>query len=80
VGRDIQAQEERWLIVRYTIKKGDTLSGLAKRYGSTVESLASLNSIKDPDKIYAGDVITIPDHEPAAITWVRDKITGWFRA
>ncbi len=43
----------------YTIKKGDTLWALAKRFGTTVEAIASLNGIKNPDKIYAGDTIRI---------------------
>lgn len=45
--------------VYYTIKKGDTLNGIAKKYNTTVEKLVELNNIKDPDKIYAGDKIRI---------------------
>ena len=37
------------------IPKGSTLSGLAKKYGTTVKNLMSLNpQIKNADKIYAG--------------------------
>lgn len=44
----------------YTIKKGDTLSGIAKKYKTTVKNLMSLNSkIKDKNKIYAGDTIRV---------------------
>lgn len=43
----------------YTIKKGDTLSGLAKQYNTTVDKLAKLNNIKDIDKIYVGDKIRL---------------------
>ncbi len=45
----------------YTIQKGDTLSGLAKRYNTTVNALVILNGISDPDKIYAGETLLIPD-------------------
>ena len=48
----------------YTVQKGDTLSGIAKRYGTTVAALAAANGIKDPNKIYVGQVLTIPGDEP----------------
>ncbi|MED2944249.1 LysM domain-containing protein [Bacillus swezeyi] len=38
----------------YTVKKGDTLSGIAQKYGTTVKALQRLNNIKDPNKIYVG--------------------------
>lgn len=44
----------------YTVKKGDTLSGIASKYGTTYQKLASYNNIKDPNKIYPGQVIKIP--------------------
>ena len=43
----------------YVIKKGDTLSGIAKKFHTTVKELARKNNIKDVNKIYAGDVIKI---------------------
>ena len=46
----------------YTIKQGDTLSKVAKRFGVTIDDLLAANkdTIKDPDKIAIGDVIIIP--------------------
>lgn len=44
----------------YTVKSGDTLSGIAAKYGTTYQKLASYNGIADPDKIYPGQKITIP--------------------
>lgn len=46
----------------YTIKSGDTLSGIAARYPSasiTASSIAKLNGIANPNKIYAGTTIRI---------------------
>lgn len=43
----------------YTIKKGDTLSGIAKKYGTTYQYLAKLNGIPDPNKIYPGQKIRV---------------------
>lgn len=44
----------------YTIKAGDTLSAIAKRYKTTVSELVKINQIKDKNKIYAGQTIKIP--------------------
>lgn len=43
----------------YTVRPGDTLSGIAARFGTTVSQLAALNAIADPDKIYAGQVLRL---------------------
>ena len=45
--------------VTYKVVKGDTLSGIAARYGTTVSKLASLNNIKNVDLIYVGQVLVI---------------------
>lgn len=45
----------------YTVKSGDTLSGIAKKYGTTVKKLQALNpSISNPNKIYVGQKIIVP--------------------
>ena len=44
----------------YTIKRGDTLSVLAARFGTTVARLMALNPhIKNANLIYAGDTIRV---------------------
>jgi predicted chitinase/LysM repeat protein len=45
----------------HQIKWGDTLSALARRYNTTVSALARANKISNPDKIYAGRALVIPD-------------------
>ena len=44
----------------YTVVKGDTLSEIAQKYGTTVDTLAQLNGIKDPNLIVVGQVIKLP--------------------
>lgn len=45
----------------YQIKWGDTLSGLARRFGTSVQSLMKANSqIQDPNLIYAGKTLNLP--------------------
>ena len=43
----------------YTVQLGDTLSGIAERYGTSYQYLAYINGISDPNKIYAGDTIRV---------------------
>lgn len=44
----------------YKIKRGDSLSKIANMYGTDVKTLASLNNIKDINKIYLGDKLLLP--------------------
>jgi len=46
--------------VWYTVRRGDTLSGIAARYGTTVGALSRANGIYYPYTIYAGQRIYIP--------------------
>ena len=43
----------------YTIRRGDTLGGIAARYGTTVGRLQSLNGIRNRNLIYAGHTIRV---------------------
>lgn len=45
----------------YTIKKGDTLTSIAKKHNTTVDALASTNNIKNKNLIYTGNTLQIPD-------------------
>ncbi len=44
----------------YVVKSGETLTEIASRYGLTVEELAALNGIDNPNTIRAGQVIKVP--------------------
>lgn len=46
----------------YLIRPGDTLSGIAARYKTTVGTLAKLNGIKNVNLIYAGARLRLPGH------------------
>ena len=45
--------------VYYTVKRGDTLSSIASKYGTTYTYLARLNGIADPNRIYPGQKIRV---------------------
>ena len=45
----------------HTVVRGDTLSGIARRYGTTVSYLAKLNNIRNVNLIYVGQVLKISE-------------------
>lgn len=51
-GKDLTART-------YTVQKGDTLSGIAIKYGTNYQKLAQINGISNPDVIYVGQIIKI---------------------
>lgn len=50
----------------YTVRPGDTLSGIASRLGVTVRALTDANGIDDPDRIRAGQELQVPGAAPVA--------------
>jgi peptidoglycan DL-endopeptidase LytE len=44
----------------HVIEPGDTLWDLSRRYGTSVEALAALNQLDDPNYIRAGDDLLLP--------------------
>lgn len=52
----------------YTVVKGDTLSSIAGRFGTTYQELARINGIADPNKIYPGQVLKLNSGSVSAPT------------
>ncbi|MEX1197542.1 MAG: LysM peptidoglycan-binding domain-containing protein [Pseudohongiellaceae bacterium] len=44
----------------YTIRRGDTLSLIASRFGTTERTLMALNAMDNPDQIYPGETLRLP--------------------
>lgn len=55
----------------YVVQRGDTLSSIAMRFGTSVQTLVNLNDIQNPNLIYVGQVLTIP----GVNTTTREEIT-----
>jgi len=47
----------------YIVQPGDTLSGIARTFGATVDALSQLNGIADPSSIQPGAELVIPGFE-----------------
>ena len=45
--------------INYTVQRGDTLSEIASRYGTTVQEIVDINNITNPNVIYPGQEIRI---------------------
>jgi hypothetical protein len=43
----------------YVVRPGETLSGIALRFGTTVDRLMALNGISNPDRVYVGRKLKI---------------------
>lgn len=62
----------------YKIKYGDTLSGIAKQFNTTVKNLQDWNKIKDPNKIEAGATIIVK--KAGSVDKSKPKETNWHLA
>ena len=60
----------------YTVQSGDTLSAIAKEYGTTVEKLARYNELKDKDVINVGQDIEIPANVTLYTVQSGDTLSG----
>lgn len=50
--------------VTHTVQRGDTVSELARRYGSTIAAIVQANSLPDAGLIYVGQTLLIPVSAP----------------
>ncbi|WP_394405279.1 LysM peptidoglycan-binding domain-containing protein [Streptococcus sp. 20-1249] len=57
----------------YTVQSGDTLSELAEKHSTTVDSIVSLNKIVSPDLIYVGQILEI-NAETAQMSSMQETV------
>ncbi|MBO9361555.1 MAG: LysM peptidoglycan-binding domain-containing protein, partial [Thermoflexus sp.] len=62
---DVYKRQPRPLLI-HTVQPGDTLIGIAARYGVSLESLLQANGLNPETIIYPGQVLRIPGELPAA--------------
>lgn len=52
--------DDKYSMIIYCVKQGDSLWNIAKRFKSTVKEISNINEIEDENKINVGDKIYIP--------------------
>ena len=57
-----------------TVEKGDSLSKIAKRYGTTVDALVRINELCDANQIFVGQVVLLEDPEADADVAAEDRV------
>ena len=50
----------------HVVERGDTLAAIARRYGSTAETVAAANGVRDPRALRVGQTLVIPRHAGGA--------------
>ena len=56
---EILADQKKKKTITYTVKKGDTLSAIAQKYGTTVKAIAAENAISNVNMIRVGQKLKI---------------------
>lgn len=59
--------------VAYTVKKGDTVSSLAKKYSATTKDILEYNDLEKVSDLQVGDTIVIPGGEKPAVSEKSEK-------
>lgn len=65
-GQSIDVPGEAGGTSEYVVQEGDTLSGIAAKYGITTAGLQAANDIADAHYIYPGQVLMVPGSESSA--------------
>ncbi len=64
---DARADEE------YVVRAGDTLGGIAQRYGVTARAIQNYNDLSSPDRIVEGQTLRIPPGPEVPLKYVVQK-------
>ena len=54
------AQAQDCPAAAYTVQRGDTLYGIARKLGTTIDALARANNLANPNRLFAGQVLIAP--------------------
>ena len=56
----VTTSSERQVPSSYSVRSGDSMTGIARRFNTTVSDLARINAIKNPNRLYPGMNIQLP--------------------
>ena len=69
-------RDKRLTYTRHRIKKGETLSTIARRYNTSIRALQETNNIRNRHRISVGQVLTVPLGPAGEIHAVREARTA----
>jgi spore coat assembly protein SafA len=76
-GRSVTIQEDPVMITTYIVQPGDTLTGIAEKFGISLADLEKANpQIPNPDLIFPGEVVHIPPRHRTYIVQPGDTLSG----
>jgi len=58
--KELKEKDPRWHTTGYTIKRGDNLWSIAKKFGTDHRSIIGINEIKNPESLKPGRKILVP--------------------
>ncbi|MCB0158692.1 MAG: LysM peptidoglycan-binding domain-containing protein, partial [Caldilineaceae bacterium] len=58
----------------HVVRAGETLSGIAMMYGVPMIALMKANMISDPNKVYAGQRLMIPENDMGMGGWMEPEM------
>jgi len=64
---------------RYRVRRGDTLSTIARRYGTTTGDLAGINGMSQRSRLISGSIIRVPSISARSNRIDSNKTTGGVR-
>ena len=86
---EVQLEPEGPLPATHTVAKGETLSAIARRHGTTWQELAKINKLEDPNALRPGQTLRVPSGEAtsagsttvtvpidSAVTWQITRDSG----
>lgn len=60
--------------IEYTVKRGDTLWGISKKYNTTIHEIVNINNIQNPNLIYPGQTFIIITNTDFCVIGEPNKI------
>ncbi len=73
---DLSTRAAAMSAANYTIRSGDTLGEIAARFGTDVSTLARINGIANPNRIFAGQELMLPANGASVHVVSRGETLG----